>query len=71
MRAVLVGIIVLASFAGLRAQGIHWLESELHRGAGRKPGPAFHGTPSPLVPRDEPGVTRKVYGYSTYWTSDE
>lgn len=71
MRGVVAGLVFLFSLTGLRAQGIHRLESESHRGAGPKPGPAFHGTPSPLVPRDEPSVTRKVYGYSTYWTSDE
>ncbi|MEO0080986.1 MAG: glycosyl hydrolase family 18 protein [candidate division WOR-3 bacterium] len=49
------------------AQSIHWLESEQHRETGAKPGPVFRGTPSPLIARDEPTVTRSIYGYSPYW----
>ena len=64
-------LVLLLPVASLSARGIHWLESEAHRDFGPKPGPAFHGTPSPLVPRDEPTITRDVYGYDPYWTSDQ
>ncbi|MBM3314386.1 hypothetical protein FJY71_00895, partial [candidate division WOR-3 bacterium] len=70
MRVVIAGLLS-GAMCCVAAQGIHWLESERHREAGARPGPAFHGTPSPVTPRDEPTVTRSIYGYSPYWVDQQ
>ena len=49
----------------------HWLESEAHRGTPAPAQRAFAGKPSPLVPRDEPTITRGVYGYDPSWVDDQ
>ena len=48
----------------------HWLESETHRNTVAFERPAFAGKPSALAPRDEPTITRGVYGYDPYWVDD-
>lgn len=72
MSARAIGVALLSGIlSNAGAQGIHWWESEQYRGIPVKPGPFLSGTPARLVPRDVPSTSHEVYGYSTYWTSDE
>jgi hypothetical protein len=48
----------------------HWIEAEAHRGVAVATQPVFAGRQSPLIPRDEPTITRGVYGYAPYWVDD-
>ncbi len=71
MKLLLVAALVCSALVAQPGHhGIHWVESEAHRndapvGKGR-----LVGSPSPRVPRDNPTITRNVYGYSPHWTSD-